>query len=73
MNDTYFLRIKKDYAASVINDLEKMDAVELIDETNFSIPQWQIDKVNAARKNIETNPDSLIDWDAVKKSVKNKL
>lgn len=50
MNDTYFLRIKKDYAASVINDLEKMDAVELIDESNFSIPQWQIDKVNAAKK-----------------------
>lgn len=29
---TYHIRIKKDYAASLIEDLEKVDAIELISQ-----------------------------------------
>jgi hypothetical protein len=36
---TYHIRIKKNYAADVIKDLQKMDAVELLQEP--PIPEWQ--------------------------------
>jgi hypothetical protein len=37
MQDVFHIRIKKDYAEAVINDLHKMDAVELI---NDDMPAW---------------------------------
>lgn len=72
MNDTYFLRIKKDYAAAVIEDLQKMEAVELIDEHNFAVPDWHKEKVLEAKKQAEQNPSLLMDWNTVKSSLKNK-
>ena len=70
MPDTYFIRIKKDYAASVIEDLQKMDAVELITDDNITIPQWQIDRVREEKKKIEENPSLLQDWNTVKQKIK---
>ncbi len=72
MGDTYFIRIKKEYAADVIEDLQKMDAVEFINEENISIPQWQIDKVLEAKKKAKENPSLLIDWETVKQNVRNR-
>jgi hypothetical protein len=69
MPDTYFIRIKKDYAADVIKDLQKMDAVEFIDEENIDIPQWQKDKVLAAKNKLEEDPSLLIDWETVKQNI----
>ena len=69
MPETYFLRIKKDYAADVIEDLQKMDAVEFIDEVNIDIPQWQKDKVLAARDKVEKDSSLLIDWETVKQNI----
>lgn len=69
MPDTYFIRIKKGYAADIIEDLQKMDAVELIDEDNFTIPQWQIDKVRDAKKKADENPSLLSDWNTVKQKI----
>ena len=66
MSGTYFIRIKKDYAADIIEDLQKMDAVEFIDEENIDIPQWQKDKVLAAKNKVEEDPSSLIEWETVK-------
>ncbi len=70
MPDTYFIRIKKGYAADIIEDLQKMDAVELIDEDNFTIPQWQIDKVRDAKKKADENTSLLIDWNTVKQNIR---
>ena len=70
MKDTYFIRIKKEYAAAVIEDLEKMDAVELITEDNVVIPQWQIDGVRASVEYTAQNPDSLMDWESLKTNIK---
>ncbi len=39
MSDTLYIRIKKDYAAEIIKDLQKLDAVELLEEP--PIPEWQ--------------------------------
>jgi len=30
MPDTLYVRIKKDYAAAIIKDLQKLDAIELL-------------------------------------------
>ena len=53
MSETYFIRIKKEYAADVIEDLQKMDALEFINDGNIDIAQWQKDKVLAIKNNAE--------------------
>ena len=63
MSLTYHIRIKKDYAASLIEDLQKMDAIELITENE--VPQWQIDEVNQRIKKYENKPELLLDEDVV--------
>ena len=72
MPDTYFIRIKKSYAADLIEDLKKMDAVEFIDEENITIPQWQIDKVREAKNRVEEDETSLVDWKTVKENISKK-
>lgn len=39
MPDTLYVRIKKNYAADIIKDLQKLEAVELLEEP--PIPEWQ--------------------------------
>ena len=63
MSLTYHIRIKKDYAASLIEDLQKMDAIELITENE--VPQWQMDEVNQRIKKYENKPELLLDEDVV--------
>jgi hypothetical protein len=61
---TYHIRIKKEYAAAVIEDLQKMDAVELMNEEDaFDIPQWQKDEVRKRIEMYKNNPGQLIDED----------
>ena len=72
MPDTYYLRIKKDYAADVIKDLQKMEAVEFITDDNIDIPQWQIDAVRATKEKVDKDPSLLKDWDTVKQQFKNR-
>lgn len=72
MSETYFIRIKKEYAADVIEDLQKMDAVEFIDEGNIDIPQWQKDKVLTAKNKVEKDPSLLIDWETVKQNIRKR-
>ena len=62
MSLTYHIRIK-DYAASLIEDLQKMGAIELITENE--VPQWQIDEVNQRIKKYENKPELLLDEDVV--------
>lgn len=63
---TYHIRIKKDYAASLIEDLEKVDAIELISqEDQQQIPQWQIDEVISRIEKYKDNPELMIDEDKV--------
>ena len=61
MSATYHIRIKKEYAAAVIEDLEKMKAVELIKEENDEIPEWQKKEVRKRVKEIKNNPSLLVD------------
>ena len=72
MNTTYHVRIKKEYAAALIEDLEKMDAVELISdkEEDIDIPQWQMDEVKKRIEYYDKNPHELVSWEDVRKRLK---
>ncbi len=61
MAATYHIRIKKEYAVAVIEDLQKMKAVELIEQGNDTIPEWQKKEVRRRVKEIEKDPSILID------------
>ena len=67
MKDTYFLRIKKDYAAAVIEDLEKMEAVEFLSENDAASPEWHLQLVQEELKKVTDSPALLQDWNTAKK------
>ncbi|SKB99896.1 hypothetical protein [Dyadobacter psychrophilus] len=64
---TYHIRIKKDYAASLIEDLEKVNAIDLVKETDedFVVTRAQMNEVSARIKKYQDNPDLLIDEEEV--------
>ncbi len=71
MAATYHLRIKKEYAADVIEELRKNDAVEFVpEEKMFVVPQWQIDEVRASVKYQKEHPEELISWEEAMKMIK---
>jgi hypothetical protein len=72
MADTYHIKIKKDYAVAVIEDLQKMDAVELLpnNENEFLISDWQIELGREEVKKISENPALLNDWEKAKQELK---
>lgn len=65
MSATYHIRIKKDYAAAVIEDLQKMKAVELVKEENDAVPEWQKKEVRKRVKEAKKDPSILIDEEVV--------
>ncbi len=64
---TYHIRVKKNYAADIIKDLQKMDAVELLEEP--PIPDWQKKEVRKRLKDLQKKPSKAISWnESTKKS-----
>jgi hypothetical protein len=73
MNETLHIRIIKDYAVNVIDDLKTLGAVELIDdEETVDVPQWQIDEGRKIKDYYDKHPDELLSWDEVRKQLKFK-
>lgn len=70
MPDTYHIRIKKEYAAAVIEDLQKMDAVEFIADNSTDIPDWQIELGKKELQNITSGNTELLPWEDAKKQFK---
>jgi hypothetical protein len=66
----YFLRVKKDYATAIIEDLRKLDAVELLDTADSNIPEWQKKEVLSRLQALNDNPESGVDWDTALKRIK---
>lgn len=63
----YHIKIKKEYAAALIDDLIKIDAVENMESSQQSeLPQWQKDALDKELQAIADNPNYLIPWDSVK-------
>jgi hypothetical protein len=65
MSSIYHVRIKKEYAASVIEDLHKMKAVELVKEEDDIVPEWHKKEVRKRVKEIQKDPSILIDESVV--------
>ena len=70
MADTYHIRIKKEYAAAIIEDLQKMDAVELLSDENTDIPDWQTKLGRKELENLISGNTELLPWNEAKKYLK---
>jgi hypothetical protein len=67
----YHIKIKKEYASAVIEDLIKMDAIEDIHEQeNFTLNTAQIEAIEQEKQRIANNPNYLQKWDDVKQQFK---
>jgi hypothetical protein len=70
MEDIVRLRIKKEYAAELIEDLIRANALEPVSEVNEDIPDWQKDAVRKTLRQIEQHPEQLKSWDEIKQKYK---
>ena len=70
MPEVYHIKIKKEYAAALIDDLIKVDAVEDIEPQHPELPQWQKDALDKELQAIADNPNYTITWDNVKNRFK---
>jgi hypothetical protein len=61
MEQTYVVKIKKEYASDVIEDLLQMEAIELWEEPD--IPEWQKEEVRRRLEEAELFPEKLITWE----------
>ena len=66
--EVYYLRIKKSYAVDVIEDLQKMDAIELLVEP--PIPDWQKKEVRNRLEEVKKDPSKAVSWDEAMKRIK---
>ena len=70
MNEVYHIKIKKEYAAALIDDLIKINALKDVEASKTELPQWQKDALDKELKAIAGNPDYTIAWDNVKSRFK---
>ena len=67
MSDTTIhIRIKKEYAAALIEDLIKVHAVETVEEDTIELTAQQKEALDKELAAIATNPAYLQKWDDVK-------
>lgn len=66
MSDTLHLRIKKSYAAALIEDLIKLDAMETVQDDNIELTLAQKKALDKELETVKNNPDYLKKWDDVK-------
>lgn len=66
MADIFYLRIKKDYAAAVIEDLIKMEAVEAVEENDIELTPAQKNALDKELEAIKNAPGYLKKWNDVK-------
>ncbi len=69
MPDTIHIRIKKGYAAELIEDLIKADAVETVEDDIVELTAAQKAALDKELVSIEQNPDYLLKWDDVKQKL----
>lgn len=58
MSETiYHIRIKKDYASAIIEDLQQIDAIEIVEDP---IPEWQKQETLKRLAEMKANPSIQI-------------
>ncbi len=70
MFEVLHLIIKKDYAASLIQHLQKENAIEIIEEEVDQIPEWQKEAVRTTLAETQRNPELLQPWEVIKQKYK---
>jgi hypothetical protein len=69
MSDSiYHIKIKKEYASAVIEDLKQADAIEIVEE---SIPEWQKKESLKRLQEMKQNPSSAISEEDFFKAAEN--
>ncbi len=66
MPEIFHIRIKKDYAASLIEHLIKEDAIEPIEEKNIELSSEQKKAIDIELAAIASDPNYLLKWADVK-------
>lgn len=66
MPNTLHLRIKKEYAAALIEDLIKVDALEAVEDDAIQLTPAQKAALDKELDAIENDPGYLLKWDDVK-------
>ena len=54
---TYTIRIKKEYASAILEDLKQVDAIEIMEEP---VPEWQKQESIKRLAEMKENPGSQI-------------
>lgn len=67
---TLHIRIKKEYAAALIEDLIKVHAVEAVEEDTVELTAQQKEALDKEFEAIAANPAYLKKWDDVKRRFK---
>lgn len=70
MEEIVHLRIKKEYAAELIEDLIRAEALEPVGENDIDIPEWQKEAVRNTLNQIKNNPEKLQSWESIKQKYK---
>ena len=56
-NTTYTIKIKKEYASAIIEDLKQVDAIEILEEP---VPEWQKEESLKRLSEMKANPSSAL-------------
>ena len=70
MPEVLHVIIKKDYAASLMEHLQKEQAIEFVAEDTEDIPEWQKEAVRKTLQDVQQHPEQLQPWDIVKQKYK---
>ena len=70
MPEVLHVIIKKDYAASLMEHLQKEQAIEFVAEDTKDIPEWQKEAVRKTLQDVQQHPEQLQPWDIVKQKYK---
>ena len=66
---TYTIRIKKEYASAIIEDLKQVDAIEIVE---VPVPEWQQKETLKRLSEMKANPSSAISEEAFLKALDSK-
>ncbi len=69
MQTTYHIIVKKEYASAIIEDLQKLDAVEIVPEAAIEIPHWQMEEVRKRKEYYQLHPEELVSWEDAQKQI----
>ena len=70
MPEVLHVIIKKEYAATVMQRLQKEQAIEIVAEDMSDILEWQKEAVRKTLEDVQQLPEQLQSWDILKQKYK---